>query len=282
MSIVTEADSTCYQRWAIQGDGTTSDGSEGKILTEQKALSFRGAAEDHTKRIRTRAHLMDCAIAEFAAKGIGRTSINDIATKAGVSHGTFYYHFANKTEVVEAVGRAVAAGIVTAVDYQIRDVASGPERVALATQVFIGMASSVPNWGWLVVDALANMGTFHSHISRGIRKDVLIGIRAGEFFGEPSELFFNSLLSVVGTGIRTRLERPSDPDVEIRTAELVLLMLGTGRELAGTLPGAVVEKYGRRSGFAPGFVQHEIDAIMPTLLEEMLADFEPAASAPGR
>ncbi|HWU61005.1 MAG TPA: TetR family transcriptional regulator [Ensifer sp.] len=74
---------------------------------------------------------MDCAIVEFGTRGIGKTSIDDIATAAKVSRETFYYHFANKVEIIEAVGRAVSAGLAELVDQKIRGIVPGPERVAI-------------------------------------------------------------------------------------------------------------------------------------------------------
>lgn len=217
---------------------------------------------------------MDSALTEFAEKGILRTSIDDIVAKAGVSRGTFYYHFANKEKIVEAVGRAVAVGFVTIVDQSIRDVETGPERVALATQTFIEMAVAVSDWAWLIVDALANMGTFHKHISRGIRKDVLIGIRAGDFSAKPDEFLFESLLAVVGTALRARLERPHEADVAGRAAELVLVMLGTPPDQARRLPAEVLQRHGARGGVSPDAVQHILSEVMPILLQEILLDDE--------
>lgn len=204
---------------------------------------FRTAASDQGKRLRTRALLMDAAIAEFARRGISATAVNDIATAAGVSHGTVYYHFPNKEVLVEAVGRAVAASLVDQVDSAISSVASGRERVALATQAFIRAAAAEPDWGWLVVRALSDMGPFHRQISRGIRKDVMMGVDAGEFSAEPTDLLFTSLLAVVAAALRARLEAPRRPGIEAEAATLVLRMLGLEDGIARTLPDEVTARH---------------------------------------
>lgn len=236
------------------------------------SIRFQDAASNRAKRVRTRALLMDCAIAEFGSKGIVQTSIDDIASRAEVSHGTFYYHFSNKTEIVEAVGRAVAAGFVKIVDQEIRFIAQGPERVAMATQVFIDMASAIPSWGSMIVDALANMGTFHDHISRGIRQDVLIGIRSGDFIADPDNLLFDSLLSVVGTAVRTRLQSPEDDMIAPRAADLILRMLGTPVETARTLPYLVMAQHDRPHWHSPEAIAEHLNLAMPDLLREILTD----------
>ena len=215
----------------------------GMTWMSMKTSRFRTAATDQGKRLRTRAQLMDAAISEFARRGIAATAINDIAAAAGVSHGTVYYHFPNKEAVVEAVGRAVAASLVDQVDAQIAAVTSGRERVALATQAFIRAAAAEPDWGWLVVRALSDMGPFHQQISRGIRKDAMIGIAAGEFSAAPTDLLFVSLLAVVAAALRARLDAPRRAGIEAEAATLVLRMLGLNDRLARALPGEVAARH---------------------------------------
>lgn len=209
-----------------------------------KTSRFRAAASDQGKRLRTRAQLMDAAISEFARRGIEATAINDIAAAAGVSHGTVYYHFPNKEALVEAVGRAVAASLVDQVDQEIASITQGRERVALATQAFIRAAAAEADWGWLVVRALSDMGPFHHQISRGIRKDAMIGITAGEFSAEPTDLLFTSLLAVVAAALRARLEAPRRAGIEAEAATLVLRMLGLDERTARRLPEEIAARHG--------------------------------------
>lgn len=236
---------------------------------KRKGKILQDAAGDQGKRMRTRALLMDCAIAEFGTKGIEKTSIDDIASSASVSHGTFYYHFSNKEQIVEAVGRAVAAGLVELVDRKIRGITSGPERVAMATQVFIRSAAAIPEWGLLIARAIGDMGTFYDIISRGIRKDVMIGLQAHEFNVEPSRLLFSCMLAVVGTAVHLRLERPEKPHIERDAATLLLRMLGLQEAEVARLPVFVVARYGDL-GMTQATIEHEMKAIMPILLEEIV------------
>lgn len=50
-----------------------------------------------------RADLMNAAERVFLAKGFESTTIEDIATRAGISKGAFYLHFNTKIEVAEAL-----------------------------------------------------------------------------------------------------------------------------------------------------------------------------------
>jgi AcrR family transcriptional regulator len=187
---------------------------------------FRIEASDEGKRSRTRALLMDAAVTVFASVGVDAAAISEITSTAGLSNGIFYYHFKDKAELVEAVGHAVAAALVSEVDTAIAALDDGAERVACATQEFIRRAAAEPEWGWLVVRAVGDMGSFDAQISKGIRKDVGIGLAQGKFAVEADDFLFTSLLAVVGVAIRERLRRPRAQAIERRAAELVLGMLG--------------------------------------------------------
>jgi AcrR family transcriptional regulator len=189
---------------------------------------------------------MDAAVTVFAKRGIEAASISEVTATAGVSHGIFYYHFKSKAELLDAVGHAVAAALVNEVDDVISDIHNGVERVALATQEFIRRAAGEPEWGWLIVEALGDLGAFHDQISRGIRKDVAIGIAQGGFTVEPSDLMFASLLSVVSVALRERLQHPKAPDVEGRAAQFVLRMLGVPAAEASRLTKLVQERHARQ------------------------------------
>lgn len=235
-------------------------------------FSFHAAAEKKPKRQRTRALLLDAAVSEFARRGAAMTSVDDIVTRAAVSHGTFYYHFSNKEEILEVVGRTVAAAFVGIIGKQSEMISSGPERVAVATQAFINLASAVPNWGWLVVEALSDMGSFQGKISRGIRRDVLAGVRNREFTIKPSDFLFSGLLALVGSSVRARLENPEDDTIQFEAAEVILRILGVPVETAQILPRKVAEQYGSIWSDIPKAVEESAELILPILLQELETD----------
>lgn len=204
---------------------------------------FRNEANDQRKGLRTRALLMDAAVTVFAKRSVETAPITLITSTAKVSHGTFYYHFKDKAELVDAVAHAIAAALVDQVDREIEGVTDGTERVALATQIFIKLAAAEREWGWLVVQAVIDMGHFRDQIMSGIRKDVKIGIEQGYFAVEPSDTIFTMLLSVVAVTLRQRLERPNDPDVESLGAAMILRMLGLPPNVADCLPLETWKKY---------------------------------------
>jgi AcrR family transcriptional regulator len=61
------------------------------------------------KREVTRQDILTAASTLFATLGYEQTSVDDIAEKANLSKGTFYYHFPAKVDVVKALQRASLA-----------------------------------------------------------------------------------------------------------------------------------------------------------------------------
>ncbi|QLW72991.1 acrEF/envCD operon transcriptional regulator [Citrobacter freundii] len=49
--------------------------------------------------LKTRQHLIETAIVQFAARGVGNTTLNDIADAANVTRGAIYWHFDNKSQL---------------------------------------------------------------------------------------------------------------------------------------------------------------------------------------
>jgi len=65
----------------------------------------------------TRSRILDAAERLFAARGVSRTSLHDIATAAGVTRGAVYWHFAGKGELFEAMLDRVTLPLEGAADH---------------------------------------------------------------------------------------------------------------------------------------------------------------------
>lgn len=53
--------------------------------------------------LKTRQHLIETAIVQFAVRGVSNTTLNDIADAARVTRGAIYWHFENKTQLFNEV-----------------------------------------------------------------------------------------------------------------------------------------------------------------------------------
>ena len=76
----------------------------------QRARSRERQRED------TRQRIYDSAMEIFRRDGFEAARVDDVAKAAGVSHGTFYFHFATKDEVLIQCLRASEVRVVAAID----------------------------------------------------------------------------------------------------------------------------------------------------------------------
>lgn len=197
-----------------------------KTAAKAKDRHFQEASSNDKKKSRTRALILDTAIKILAEKGIDRTSIAEVALQAGMSNGSFYYHFRDKTELIDAVAGAVAATLVQEVDQAIAHVDEGAHRVALATMLFIERGVADTSWGQLMVHALAELGEFREQIFAGIQKDVRIGIAQGRFDMPDEPALYSMLLAMVSAAMRERLTFGPSVDVAALAAQAILRVLG--------------------------------------------------------
>jgi TetR/AcrR family transcriptional regulator, acrAB operon repressor len=64
----------------------------------------------------TRQRIIDAARSVFLIKGVSRTSLEQIATHAGVTRGAVYWHFANKAELFHAMREQVILPLIDRMD----------------------------------------------------------------------------------------------------------------------------------------------------------------------
>lgn len=76
----------------------------------------------------TRAGILDAAELCFLEDGVFRTTLENIATRAGYTRGAVYWHFKNKLEVLDAVVDRVELPIFTGLQHAAQDGSEWPIR----------------------------------------------------------------------------------------------------------------------------------------------------------
>lgn len=84
------------------------------------------------------ASILDGALAAFLDFGIRRTSMADIATRSRISPATLYRRFAQKTDLVQAVGLREVRRFLADVDRRVNQDASAEEQVVELYLAFLG------------------------------------------------------------------------------------------------------------------------------------------------
>jgi len=64
----------------------------------------------------TRQRIIDAAREVFLSRGVSRTSMEQIATQAGVTRGAVYWHFSNKTDLFQAMREQVFLPLIDRMD----------------------------------------------------------------------------------------------------------------------------------------------------------------------
>lgn len=73
----------------------------------------------------TRRQILAAARAEFAQRGVTRTTLEHIARAAGVTRGAIYWHFANKSELFRAMRDQVTLPLVDRTDFALLEPPDG-------------------------------------------------------------------------------------------------------------------------------------------------------------
>ncbi|MDU4941686.1 MAG: multidrug efflux transporter transcriptional repressor AcrR [Mixta calida] len=69
------------------------------------------ARKTKQQALETRNQILDAAIARFSEFGVSATSLADIATAAGVTRGAIYWHFKNKTDLLNEIWAQSESGL---------------------------------------------------------------------------------------------------------------------------------------------------------------------------
>jgi TetR/AcrR family acrAB operon transcriptional repressor len=67
----------------------------------------------------TRRGILSAARRTFARRGVTRTTMEHVATEAGVTRGAIYWHFANKTALFDAMREQVSVPLIDRTDYAL-------------------------------------------------------------------------------------------------------------------------------------------------------------------
>lgn len=107
-------------------------------MTPEQILAGMGAPETDPKRIA----VLDAAFDAFLDFGIRRTSMGEIARRAGISPATLYRWFGSKEELLRAVGRRNLWQFIQSIETTIDREASALEQL---TQITVAFTQRVRN-----------------------------------------------------------------------------------------------------------------------------------------
>jgi TetR/AcrR family transcriptional regulator, repressor for uid operon len=101
-----------------------SDGSTISVVVTVHPVDAATVGEldrREAQRLATREKLLEISVAEFQGQGVAHVDISTIVERAGVSRGTFYFHFSSKDDVLAELRLREERRIAEEVFPRIRD-----------------------------------------------------------------------------------------------------------------------------------------------------------------
>jgi AcrR family transcriptional regulator len=180
------------------------------------------AANAEIKRRQTRERLLEGALSVLAEKGAEAASIEDYASAAGVSRGTFYNYFLTTTELLDTLRRSLVEDASVRMTALLEPVADPPLRIAAMARFMIRNAVERPERGW----ALLHLSRLDDGVPPGWRALLSQALDDGAANGRLRTVDLDAAVTLLAGATRTAARdllvgRPHEPHV----TEVIAMML---------------------------------------------------------
>lgn len=187
------------------------------------------------RRERTRGRLLDAARELIAENGVAAVRTGEITERADVGAGSFYNHFADKEEIVEAVLTEVSEEQGALVDRLTAEIEDPAEVVAYAHRHFVDLAVADPGFAQLVVKLHASHQLLVATLGPRATRDIMRGVGQGRFGVEDVAVaVYATGGAMIGT-MQGVLDGTLGSGADERHAEIVLRMLGVPADEAAEI-----------------------------------------------
>ena len=221
-------------------DALRADGADSALVSSLIAEGQAAAGEDRSRGAKTKAKLKAAALEAFSELGWSPTRVQDIVSRAGVSHGTFYTYYKNKAVLLDELVRErmthlIALGMQ---QWEAEDVRGALERViggfldryrqdAIVMRTWLQAARDEPSFGQLY---RAARKIFIERVAQQVDATVQASGRAREF---SAMTVASSLVAMVEHFAYCWLVLGEEHDRDEAVASLVLVWGSTLNTLAG-------------------------------------------------
>lgn len=195
----------------------------------------------HKKKSRTRRQLLDAAVDVLAERGEG-FSIADVATRAGMSHGTFYNYFGDREELLDAL---VAHIVEEFASVAAREVEEPDAALRFARISARALASAVESPNTMRV-ALRLEAAQRALLLAGplsyLQQDLVDGHRSGRFTESPDDATLDVILGSLLLAARRVVDGESSPAYRSSVIRRLLMSLGVDGDEADRIAVQAVAK----------------------------------------
>lgn len=193
---------------------------------------FQDKSVQLAKKERTRAVLIDGAIAAVAKHGMEGTSIKEITTLAGVSNGTYYNYFKTRDDALRLAAKSIAEEVADDIAHSVSDISSGLGRIVVSTLSFMDRLVTAPEWGALFVDVIYQLTDVRKLVAVHLEQDVALAIEQGDVAEVPPPFTIQQIATLIALGIEMQIKGASAKDISDHTCIAVLQLLGLNLQKA--------------------------------------------------
>jgi AcrR family transcriptional regulator len=198
------------------------------------------------KRERTRGELVAAAEELVAARGIDAISIDDITEAADVAKGTFYTHFADKTDLAAAIAERLRLDLEDKITRTNEGVTDAAERMANGLSSVMAFAAANPVRARAMLRLQPGVVDPDAPMNAGIRGDVALGLKTKRFAVPSLHAGVVAAIGVAMAGIARLADpgdhRPKNPHEFIaEIVTIVLVALGLKQSEAARTAQAAVQ-----------------------------------------
>jgi AcrR family transcriptional regulator len=189
----------------------------------------------YAKRMRTRNLMLEAARRIIAARGCDAPTIDDFINEAAVARGTFYNHFKDRVEVIEAVARQELSLLKSELASALKRATDPANRIAAIIRHCVHKAHDDPIWAGMMVHMVAAGPYLGNAMHEEFATDLSAGVKAGRFK-------FGSLIAALDLvkgatlfGMRSMAKGGNERELGDELTKLVLQGLGVPESQAITI-----------------------------------------------
>jgi AcrR family transcriptional regulator len=208
----------------------------GGIAVAQDARA-RNTGKDHRPRIardrreRTKARILESALAIFAEKGPDAPRIDDFVRAAGIARGTFYNYYRSTDELLEATSHVLEDALIKSISIELNRLEDPLDRLAAGIRLWLRKAQEDAVWCRFTVRVRRRA----SGVERELGNDLRNAMRAGLIRTVDPKVARDLVVGTILEAMNRMINDSVAPTYTQHVAHSILLGLGADKRRAKSL-----------------------------------------------
>jgi AcrR family transcriptional regulator len=208
----------------------------GRIAVAQDARA-RNTGTDHRPRVardrreRTRARILESALAVFAEKGPDAPRIDDFIHAAGIARGTFYNYYRSTDELLEATSHVLEDALIESISIELNRLEDPLDRLATGIRLWLRKAQEDAVWCRFTVRVRRRASRVEQELGNDLRNAMRTGLIRTVDAKVARDLVVGTILEAMNRMINDSVA----PSYTQHVAHSILLGLGADKRRAKTL-----------------------------------------------